>query len=178
MVPNGGSIVGSSYVFDAQEGLMLPDIGLSDPNVYTIEMYFQLNQTPALGVVGAYKLIDFKNLTDDSGIYVIDGFLWIAFAQTGAFAFPTNTDVHVVLTRDEDGAMSVYANGVAVISDYDNAGDTDYEFDPGMMWFFQDDELSPDVEASGGTVHRIRIYDRALDPAEVTTAFGTITDES
>jgi hypothetical protein len=178
MAPNGGSIVGSSYVFDAQEGLMLPDVGLTNPGIYTIEMYFQLNHTPALGAVGSYKLIDFKGLTDDSGIYVIDGFLWIAFSQTGAFVFPVNTNVHVVLTRDGDGAMSVYADGVAVISDYDDEGDTTYEFDPGVMWFFQDEELAPNVEASGGTVHRIRIYDRALDAAEVLAAFGTITDES
>ncbi len=190
-----GTIVDSSYVFTAGQGLVLPSLPLSDNGVYTIEILFSLDFDPAIEN-SAYKILDFNELTAMRGMYFGDhdptGATQpvIKFATGAAFIFDStpysvaaDTVYCFTLVRTAGDLFTLYVDGVVVDTwfELDDSGpNPDWlKFSTGVMTFFQRDSTwTPPQGQSGGTCYRIRIYDRALDETEVADAFATITDES
>lgn len=67
MIPNGGTLTATEYVFGPDQGPNVSGI-LSDPATYCIELTF----TPEF-TSGWRKIIDFKNLGSDRGLYIFNG---------------------------------------------------------------------------------------------------------
>ena len=156
MSANGGSLTATNYVFGANQGLTLTGVSnsLSD---YSIEMEFSL-----ANVNGFNKILDFKNLTSDRGLYVAFGGLRFFDLATGG-SIAANTPVRVVLTRTAaTDELRVWVNGATAFSVGDPLGRGIFT---GPLQFFGDDNGGS--EASAGSVDLIRVYNGALMPAEV-----------
>src|SRR5262249_19253641 len=66
--PLGGEVQNGLYVFPAGHGLYLDDAGVTDH--YAVELVFRCGQMP-----GYQKLIDFKNRSRDTGLYLLNNTL-------------------------------------------------------------------------------------------------------
>lgn len=156
MTANGGSLTATQYVFGANQGLTLTGAAnsLSD---YSIEMEFNLAT-----VSGFNKILDFKNLTSDRGLYVAFGGIRFFDLATGG-SIAANTPVRVVLTRTAaTDELRVFVNGATAFTVADPLGRGIFT---GPLQFFRDDNGGS--EASAGAVDLIRVYNGALTAAEV-----------
>jgi hypothetical protein len=168
LVSAGGTLGPSNYSFGPNQGLSVGD-ALADPAHYSIEMIFRLSD------VGHYaRVLDFQNLTKDTGLYVVGAaldFFISAFPGgsqdiIGAAVFQPNQDAHVVFTRDAISRTVVgYVNGVPSISFTDLGNHAVFG---SFTHFFIDDT----VEASSGVVDRIRFYDGPLTESQVMSLFN------
>ena len=195
MTPNGGTLGSSSYQFGPNQGLTLTGAQLANSGQYSIEMRVRLETihatrtVPVNGLWQAWpwiKLIDFKDLTQDEGLYSFDhdqspfggaptGGAILQFYPIGGTsdAFFPGQFVHVVLTRDDStGLVTAYAKGVGEFSFSDWGGVA--EFDPitKLMHFLIDDfDMGPNNsqdESGSGSIDFIRVYDTVLTSAEVS----------
>jgi hypothetical protein len=160
LVGNGGTLTANGYTFGAGQGLSLT--GGANASDYSVEMVFSVNS-----VSNWNKLLDFKNLTSDNGLYVAAGSVrfWPTFPTTGSMG--ANTSTNLILTRDGgSNLVTVYLNGVSIMSFVDGWGHT--LLSNNVLNFFQDDALTGGREATGGNVSLIRLYDGALSQAQVT----------
>jgi hypothetical protein len=177
LVGNAPDLVGvggssAAFVFDAsidrtvlsfsgRGGLALtPATGVVYRDVYTIELLFRFDR-----VDGFRKIVDFKDGSDDTGVYVQDGCL--TFYPRNARArtwIPRHENVHVLLTRDSSERVVGYVDGVRQFAFRDAAGLAEIASD--TLRFFADDSTTR-VEYSNGAVTQIRLYDRALTAGEV-----------
>lgn len=222
ITPEGGTLVGSSHEFDPQkpapadppsltgphnQGLTLADHGLTDPGVYSIEMYVRYDTTLAIGDEFPWwlKLIDFKNGSRSLGLYYVDAihrggateegtgstlrFTWqppFGLAQSGVVMTPGEW-LHLVLTRDNTARTTGYVNGQSVWEFTDSSSEGvfyDATDNPGeVMRFFQGDmeayELSPPYYDVGkGGVDFLNIYNEALTPADVAALAALVPEPS
>jgi len=125
----------------------------------------------------ATKLMDFKDLTSDSGLYINNGLLDF-YDETGSTIalggqpLLTNGYGQIVITRDEATDLtSVYVNGAPAFSFTDtsdlavvsNTNTTD-----NLLTFFTDDHAGLGApEDTTGNIARIRLYDGVLTPEQV-----------
>ena len=167
LVPAGGTLTATGYVFSANQGLGLAG-GVLDGASYSIELIFNFSN-----LNGDRRILDFKST--DTGLYTDFSALMFFISNVPnsqaiigpSGAFVPGQDVHLVLTRDAiSGTVVGYINGVQQISFADAGGNA--VFNDNLIHFFIDDT----VEASAGVVDRIRIYDGALSGAEVTDLFN------
>jgi hypothetical protein len=111
LVSLGGSVGAGEYSFGAQQGLSLSNALVDDSN-YSIYLDFEFDQES-----GYRKIVDFKNLASDNGLYNLNtdlNYYNFNFGPTGAFT--AGTFAQVVLTRDSStGLVSGYVNGVLEI---------------------------------------------------------------
>lgn len=126
---------------------------------YTIEMYV------ALDTVTSYrKMVDFKNLVDDGGLYMLDSSL--DFFSLYNTTTPVYTGGKYMLTAmSRNGAnqrVRFFANGTFVGSFTDAAGDAFYDVNK-MLRFFQDDSTTSMNEQSGGKIAYLAIYNGERD---------------
>jgi hypothetical protein len=153
IVNNGGVLGATGIAFGANQGPTVTGLSLS---TYTIATNFEFDS-----LSGYRKIVDFKNLASDNGLYNLGGSLnYFDFVTGPANAFTAGTDALVVLTRD--GATQLvtgYVNGVQMIQFTDTTNDAVIN-DP--LRFFQDDNPTGQREASSGSVDFIQIYDTAL----------------
>jgi hypothetical protein len=163
----GGTLVAGGYQFGAGQGLSVT--GAVPAAVYTIEVDFSFTD-----VVGYRKVIDFKALTSDAGLYVVDTELqFVVIPVTGCpgndcytsppLLFSASTAVKVALSRDGSGNVIGYVNGSAVLSFNDGGAVGVFDGVGGGANFFVDDTVT-NTEQSAGVVRRIRIYDAAVIP--------------
>jgi N-acetylneuraminic acid mutarotase len=132
---------------------------LSNNGVYTIAMLFKLDD-----VTGYRRLIDYKNGTQDYGLYVYDGQLTLyAYGNYGG-TVPAGDYTLVVVTRNASGIFTAYVNCTQVFSVDDSVNGYALIDSSNTLHFFQDN--------SSGAVSRIRIYDGAMTPAEVAGLGG------
>ncbi len=170
LVANGGTLVGGGYRFEPNQGLVAssPTINAAE---YSIELLFSFDT-----VSDFRKVIDFKGLTEDAGLYVRDGRLNFFGAGNGqticsALVRP-NVQYHLELTRDAaTKQVRATINGVEAIHFIDSpdlavAGGIDPTFN-----LFTDDTPLVGGEASGGFVSSIYIYDSVLDDARIAASF-------
>src|SRR5262249_13350325 len=136
---------------------------------YSIELDFQIATTSNFS-----KIIDFKNLTADQGLYNENTFLDffnVASGPNGAFS--PNTDVQVVLTRDGTTKQVVgYVNGVQQFTFGDTSDFAVFDAANSIVQFFKDD-TGTQAEASAGVVDRIRVYSEPLTAAQVNALFNS-----
>src|SRR5262249_34448231 len=112
LVPNGGTLGTTGYSFGAHEGLRLR-WALTNPRNYSIEMVFNISN------ISSYRrLIEFKNLQADTGLYDFNGSLQFYNTATGpSNAITPNVNVDLLLTRDAATKEVIgYINGVEQFS--------------------------------------------------------------
>ena len=163
LVGLGGTVSPTGYAFGADQGLSLSSA--INANNYSIEVDFSLDTT------GGYrKIVDFKNLTSDNGVYNLNtdvNFYNQSFS--GAGVIPTATPVDLIITRDgASGLLEGYINGTPEISFNDLAlQQATFSGPNNIINFFVDDFDTGQGEASGGDVTRIKIWDGALTADQV-----------
>jgi hypothetical protein len=147
--------------FPEGNGLRLaPTSGVIANGVYTIVILFEFDT-----VRGYRKVLDFKNGTSDSGLYVFNDFLSFFPGVIGTATLTPNVYYQVVLTRDAAGTVTGYIDGVQQFSFSDTSQLAEIDSNNALR-FFRDDNVQG-TESSGGSVARIRLYDAALTAAQV-----------
>ncbi len=161
------------FRFNFGEGLRLATTGVISNNVYTIVALFEFSD---LSLDSFQKIIDFKNLVIDMGLYaeedeeettITDGVLTFYDEASGTdIVFNDGVYVQVVLTRDAGGTVVGYVNGVQQFSFQD---DSDFAVisDDDFLIFFRDDDVTDNSENSPGSVACLQVYDIALSAQEV-----------
>jgi hypothetical protein len=165
----GGTIGASSYTFGQQQGLSLSG-ALASAGTYTIDMSFEFTN-----LSGYQKILDFKNLAADNGLYTLNQNLdyYLGGAINGPTTLTPSTYMRVDLTRDgTTNLLTAYVNGVAQISFTDSSSDATFSAAGNIINFFQDDNATGGRESSPGSVDQIRIYDTALSATEVSALGG------
>ncbi len=167
LVADGGTLGSDSYSFGDNKGLTLSN-GLTDGGSYSIALNFNLS---SLSGDRLQKIVDFKNLSSNYGVYTYMSDLffypgWVG--STSHSGLKANTNYEVVLTRDGNTkAFTAYVDGVKQGSFLDNNGYAVFSSSGKTMHFFEDDPLGADYGTSPGVVNSIRIWDGALSASEV-----------
>jgi hypothetical protein len=147
--------------FSGRGGLSLPASQIVGPDGYTIELVFRFDEVDRFR-----KIIDFKDGSADSGLYVQDRCLTFFPKDPGtSTAIELNTYAQVVLTRDASQRVVGYVDGVHQFGFGDAAGIAEIASETTLRFFVDDSETGR--EYSGGAVTQIRLYDRALAEDEV-----------
>lgn len=120
--PLGGAFTTGGYTFAANQGLALANA--APVTTYTIDIKF------AFSVIAGYrKLLDFKALTTDEGLYVFDETLQFVIVASDATVvtspplFSAGTMTEVTLTRDAAGMVTGYVNKAPQIAYLDRRRD-------------------------------------------------------
>jgi Concanavalin A-like lectin/glucanases superfamily/PEP-CTERM motif len=132
-----------------------------DASVYTIDFAFAFDET-----AGYRRLVEFKNLGADTGLYVLNDTLTFYNLVVGPQAFAAGQMSRVTITRDAVGNFSGYVNGVQQFSFVDSGDLAVFSGPAQVAWFFQDDNAIVN-EASSGFVDYLRVYDQALSATDV-----------
>ncbi|HJQ80321.1 MAG TPA: choice-of-anchor Q domain-containing protein, partial [Lacipirellulaceae bacterium] len=165
LVSQGGNLTSIGYIFDPNEGLNLSD-ALSNPAQYSIELLFRFDS----GSGGWHKIVDFKNLTANTGLYRAGNGLHFLDRVFTPNVFEAGVICRLILTRDDESdAVRGFINGTEIWSFLDVAGEAVFDGPEQIIRFFQDDNTTGQAEASHGFVDLIRIYDHALNAEEVAT---------
>lgn len=137
---------------------------------YTIELVFKVLLNPSI-TYG--KLIDFNNLTKDSGFYIYYGEIknntgaFLQFSPDGGSgedSLSQDEYNQVVITRDLSEKVSVYLNKVKQFEFYDYNKSAVIESE--NLYFFKDDEVTNEEEYKY-IVSKINIYPNALSELEI-----------
>ncbi|MBI2396797.1 MAG: hypothetical protein HYV17_03310 [Xanthomonadales bacterium] len=148
-------------------GLVLtPTTGLIASNTYSVAMLVRFDD-----VSGYRKILDFRNGTDDDGLYNYSGELYLYPDFEGTPTPITAGAYHwVVMTRDGAGNIVGYVDAAQQItgSDTNGIGIIDAA---NTLRFFADDTTTTGEE-SAGAVSRIRIFDHVLSQPEVAALGG------
>lgn len=173
VVPLGGTLQGKGYAFGQNEGLS--SSGVLAATGYSIEFVFRLNS-----VDGLRKVIDFAELTSNSGLYLDEGitkFVDAASPTTITGNGPpaeAEINIHVVMTRDAaTGTVTVSVDGEERLQFVDAASEA--TFATAVANFFRDDAVTQ-TDAAAGFVHFLRIYDSALSPEQVRFLARSLSD--
>ncbi|HVY63123.1 MAG TPA: LamG-like jellyroll fold domain-containing protein [Planctomycetota bacterium] len=167
----GGHLSSGAYVFGPGEGPTLTG-ALSSGETYSIEVIFRF-----ASVDGYRRILEQKQPRVDNGWYVLDGTFDYYdnqrsphdIAQGPQGAIQVNQDVDVVITRDgSTNEVACYANGVLQYSFIDTTGSSTFDASGNEIEFFNDNG----GENSAGVLHTVRIFDAALDQAEVSDLFA------
>ena len=166
LVPQGGSFDVGGYRFGMNQGL-----GLSSAMpvaIYTVDIKLALDM-----MTGWRKVLDFKSLKDDSGLYVHDSqYAFVEDAGNQVFVsspplLTAATPFEVTLTRAGNGVVVGYLNGSMQFSIADSLGAGTFSDQNAFADFGVDDMPTSQQEASSGEIREIRIWDVALSPDQI-----------
>jgi hypothetical protein len=163
--PQGGDFDAGGYRFDANLGLKLRDVIPID--VYTIDLVFSFSQ------LGSWrKILDFKSLVTDEGLYTFDDRLQFVVVAGSTFAmsqpvWAADEPHQVTLTRDATGRVTGYVDRAFGFQFDDTARVAAIDDTGPWVYAFIDDTATAETEASAGVVRRIRIWDVALEPGQI-----------
>jgi len=162
MVPNGGVLSATEYVFGPDQGPNVSGV-ISDPTTYCIDMTF----TPTF-TTGWRKILDFKNRGSDNGLYILNGKLQFYPHPAGAATvFSPGVPVNVVFNRD--GAtkkMNGYVNGVLQWTIIDSPNDAVFT-GPGNIIYILIDDLVVSGEDSAGSLDYFKISNIGTIPLDL-----------
>jgi hypothetical protein len=163
----GGTLGASGYAFLKGNGLALANA--VPASVYTIDIELSFDDLPA----GAWrKIVDFKNLVTDEGLYTFgNAFQFVivsgsGFATSPAILAPA-VQFEATLTRDASGMVVGYVDRVSQISFADTNSVATFMAPTNVANFVIDDTATGGSEATSGVVREIRIWDVALTPAQI-----------
>ena len=175
--------------FTEPSGVRIQTNGVIAPDNYSAVFLVRFDDTGGTGMIPSVlpntfrKILDFKNLSSDSGLYNQNGLLSFydsanlgSLAVAGMVEVP-DTYVQIVLTRDgATDLVAAYVDGTQAFS-FTDTDDLAVINDPNstdeFLNFFIDDNIDPTVlptsefEGSSGAVSRIRLFDGALTSEEV-----------
>jgi hypothetical protein len=140
---------------------------------------FQISTVDVL----ATKVLDFKNLSSDAGLYVDDATGLLGFYDGSGMLLGASTSpflsgqyVQIVLTRNSaNNSVTVYANGTAQFSFTDSTGlailGDKTSSGNSFLTLFQDDGTglggTTVAEGTVGDIARLRLYDGVLSPTQI-----------
>jgi hypothetical protein len=163
LVAQAGTIGSLRYSFQKNQGLNLSS-ALADTGNYSVELLFRINTVSG----GWQKILDFKNLTSNVGVYRDDSQVLFANRAAASIKFEGGVDYRLVLTRHaETDVVRAFIDGTEIWDFVDAAGEAVFDGPDQIIRFFQDDHTTGQSEAAGGSVDHIRIYDHALNAVEV-----------
>ena len=172
---SGGGVTGTSgYTFSKGAGLSVTGAP-SNAGTYTIAVQVQFafdNQSQYT------KVLDFRNLTSDNGLYFDDArhLRLYPYASTGSP--PVTPGVYHTIMLARDGVtqiVRIYLDGVQYGGDIPDSANYAV-FGAGLpVWFFTDDNVTRGVEASGGQVRAVEIWNIALIPAQAAALATLLT---
>ncbi len=167
LVSAGGTLDATGYSFGANQGLTMGvDLGAT----YTIDLLFHFDAVNS----GWNKIIDYKTLTSDSGMYTLNGNWNYCCGIPGSGNFGSvaaGVDARLTMVRESSGAVAIYINGGLGLGLGNDSGVGD--FTGNSVRFFIDDFASNQNEARAGRVDFIRTFDSALSSTEVA-ALGNV----
>ena len=151
LTSSGGTVSGGRYSFSENEGLELTS-ALLDTSNYGIEMKLRSDDS----VSGWNKLIDFEQLSSDSGLYVFEGdlFFWY-LPSANSPMISIGTDFIVGLER-KAGIISVFLDGALRYTAIDTLGEA---VSSSNILNFLVDDTAITGEAFAGSVDWIRIHE-------------------
>jgi len=159
LVAYGGSFApGGGYIFGVQQGLSLSGTGIYDS--YSIDIRFYLDDIYN-GYSTYQKIVDFRNLTSDMGLYSLGGDLkCFTCGQNYGPAFSSGQLAALRITA-ADGVFSMYVNGVFKGSADLYQGNSSPIFSDGIIWLFMDDYTTltdhPIPESGSGYIESLSI---------------------
>jgi hypothetical protein len=164
--------VATDLSFPQDNGLSLSPtvVDFPSPDIYSVVMYFKFATTD-----GYRRILDFKNGTEDRGLYSLNGILDF-YGDNGGSSVTITPGVYaqVVLT-DAGGQVTGYVNGVQQFT-FDDTSSMDATIDDNTLRFFQDNTSGGATgEDSAGSVARIRVYNGVLSASDVA-GLDTISD--
>jgi len=117
---------------------------------------------------GYRKLIDFKDLTSDTGLYDLNGALNFYNVTAGPpTAFTPGAQVDLLLTRDgTTKVVKAYVDGSLQFQFTDGSDLATFTGPNNVVRLLRDDNATGGGEASGGFADYVRVYDRAITFAE------------
>lgn len=156
LVASGGSLSNSGfYTFTANQGLRL-DSALADISNYAIELRLRFDDS----VSGWNKLIDFRTLDADNGLYVRNGALNYYRGGSNNMGGSITTGEFFTLAFVRSGStLSAFLNNTALGSVSNDRGDA--VAPDNILNFFVDDNRTGQRESFAGTVDFIRIHNDA-----------------
>ncbi len=150
------------YDFNNNQGLLLSG-ALADPDSYTIVMSLRIEESTS----SFQKLIDFKNLAVDDGLYVANSKLQLYPESSGSSTIPFSIDFNLTVSRDgQSDEVAVYFNDLLEATYLPPGSDVAFPGD-NPLWFFKDDNATNGFEAPIGSVDYIAIYNQPLTPLEI-----------
>src|SRR5688572_1356425 len=161
MVPNGSTLTATEYVFGPDQG---PNVsGVIDPATYCIDMTF----TP-IAVSGWRKILDFKNLGSDNGLYIYNSRLQFYPHTPGPdVVFAPGVPVNVVFTRDgATNRMNGYVNGLLQWTITDLNNDATFTGPDNIIHILIDDLVVPG-ESSSGSLDYFKISNIGTIPLDL-----------
>ncbi|QKR99651.1 PEPxxWA-CTERM sorting domain-containing protein [Sphingomonas sp. CL5.1] len=166
LVNNGGALGASGITFGLNQGPTIT--GLGALSAYTIDVGFTLDSLNGPRGNGYVKLIDFSNLTSDSGYYSYYGHLnAYPLSDSTNAVFTADSPVRLTLSRDSAGLITAYIDGTQIYAQSDSTNQSKTLIDGlNPLTFFTDDTVTASGEASSGFVDYIRIFDSAITPGQ------------
>ncbi|WP_150122545.1 GEVED domain-containing protein [Rhodopirellula islandica] len=173
LVAVGGAFSDFGYRFGENEGLNLSSV-LSDPGEYRIEFDFAFDE-----YFGFQKIIDFKGLTSDNGLYTNGHQLAFYPIADSTFNLPygltTGGRYRLQITRDaETSQVTVSIANEEVIKFIDDSGIAIFSGPNNTIRLFQDDQSTGSWEAGSGWVDNLQVRDGLIDPFKL----ASVTDFS
>ena len=165
--PATGSVSNGFYNFQQGAGLSLST--LLPGSTYTIDI-----STTFTNVDGYRKLVSFNNLTDDAGLYILNGGLNLYNVANGPANIVTaGTAFDARLSRDgSTGVITGYLNGVLQFS----YTDTSNSYLASTNLYFLRDDTRQNGEDSAGSADFIRISDVATGAPPVSTTVAAVPE--
>jgi hypothetical protein len=190
------------------QGLTLSNPGLTNPGVYSIEMYLRYDTVNNISDAFSdwLKLVDFKNGAESLGYYYVDSFRSpngggapdtssvFRFTYAPNMGPPLYKDsqpvmtpgawVHLVLTRDAANQSVGYVNGQLAFTVDDSLLHGVFDGPDNVMRFFQGDlpaitdPTGPYYEVGKGGVDFLNVYNVALTPSDVATLAAAVPEPS
>jgi hypothetical protein len=138
-------------------------IGQVQANAYTIVVLLRMSQ---LG--GFDRLLDLKNGTSDTGVYLYNGSLrFYPSSATGSKVVANNDWAQVVVTRAADGTVRGFVDSVQQWQFSDSNGFGVISSDNRLIFFRDNLSGGGTGEQSAGAVARVRLFDRPLSQSEI-----------
>jgi len=169
LTPHGGAFDRNGYRFKANEGLSLS--GVMPVSVYTIDVVVATDD-----LTQWRKLIDFKALAIEPGVYVNDAkFSFVERAESAgtpiiAQSLPVlraREFTQLTIVRAANAKITGYIGRVPAFSIVDSFEAGTFTAAGSVVYFAMDDAQTNRVEASSGNIRDIRIWNIALTDAEV-----------
>ncbi len=162
LTADGGTLGPSGYFFDKNQGLTLSN-GLTAGDSYSIALNFNFTT-----LNGWQKIVDFKDLVQDSGFYTFNNNLNFYPVANGSTPLIVNINADVVITRDSSSNIfTAYLNGAQELTFTDSSFFAVFNSANNIIHFFEDDTVFGYRESAPGVVNSIRIWDGALSANEV-----------
>jgi hypothetical protein len=160
--PQGGNLIRSGYYFPENQALNL--VQAVNPKDYSIVMVFFLSEYASFK-----KLIDFKHLGSDYGLYNYSGtayFYPIAYATN--LVFEQGKWVHLAFTRDGRSAQAAcFVNGAKQFGFFDANEVAVFSGPTNIVSLLADDTATGRYESAPGFVDYVELFEGALSDAEV-----------